>query len=241
MAVAILQARMSSTRLPGKVLMPLAGRPMISRQIERLARCRRLTGLIVATSDAPSDDPLHDHLTAEKVDVFRGSLQDVLARYLDCAHHFGLSGDIVRLTADCPLIDPEVVDEAIDLRARSAVDYVANGRNRTYPRGLDVEVFPLSVLEEAGRHAVDAYDHEHVTPYIYHHPEAFTRADLVHASRNDSHLRWTVDTPRTTPSPPGSMTRSIPQSRTSPPKTSAPCPSPTSNLNIWKPNDRSAP
>lgn len=194
MAVAILQARMSSSRLPGKVLMPLAGRPMISRQIERLARCRRLTRLIVATSDLPSDDPLAAHLTSEGVDVFRGSLEDVLARYLDCAHQFGVTGDIVRLTADCPLIDPAVVDEAIDLRASSGVDYVANGRNRTYPRGLDVEVFPLEALEEAGRHAVDAYDHEHVTPYLYHHPEAFTRRDLVHATRNDSHLRWTVDT-----------------------------------------------
>ena len=195
MAVAILQARMSSTRLPGKVLMPLAGEPMISRQIERLARSRRLSRLIVATSTDPSDDPLHAHLAATGVEVFRGSLQDVLARYMDCAHHFGLSGDIVRLTADCPLIDPDVVDEAIDLRISSGTDYVANGRNRTYPRGLDVEVFPLSVLEEAGRRAVDDYDHEHVTPYIYHHPEAFTRCDLVHASRNDSHLRWTVDTP----------------------------------------------
>lgn len=195
MAVAILQARMSSTRLPGKVLMPLVGRPMISRQIERLGRCKRLSRLIVATSDTPSDDPLAAHLTSEGVEVFRGSLNDVLARYLDCAKHFRLAGDIVRLTADCPLIDPGVVDDAIDLRTSTGVDYVANGRNRTYPRGLDVEVFPLRILEEAGRRAVDDYDHEHVTPYIYHHPEAFSRRDLIDANRNDSHLRWTVDTP----------------------------------------------
>jgi len=195
MTVAILQARMSSTRLPGKVLMPLAGRPMISRQIERLARCTKLTRLVVATSRDPTDDPLHAHLTAEGVDVFRGELQDVLTRYLDCAHHFGLSGDIVRLTADCPLIDPVVVDEAIGLRARSGADYVSNGRDRTYPRGLDVEVFPLSALEQAGRRAVDDYDHEHVTPYLYNNPGSFTRCDLIQTGRNDSRLRWTVDTP----------------------------------------------
>ena len=194
MAVAILQARLSSTRLPGKVLMPLAGKPMISRQIERLMRCQRLSRVIVATSDAPSDDPLHAYLTAEGIAVFRGSLGDVLSRYLDCASHFKLGGDIVRLTADCPLIDPEVVDAAIDLRVKTQADYVGNNRQRTYPRGLDVEVFPLRILEEAGRCAADAYDHEHVTPYIYQHPEKFALRDLVDPDRNDSHLRWTVDT-----------------------------------------------
>jgi len=195
MALAILQARMSSTRLPGKVLMPLAGRPMILRQIERLSRCRQLSRVIVATSTDPTDDPLHANLASEGVDVYRGPLQDVLGRFLGCANEFSLSGDIVRLTADCPLIDPSIVDEAIALRSSSGADYVSNGLKRTYPRGLDVEVFPLQVLEEAGRDAVDAYDREHVTPYIYRHPEVYTCRDLLQAERNDRHLRWTVDTP----------------------------------------------
>ncbi len=195
MALAILQARMSSTRLPGKVLMPLAGRPMILRQIERLSRCRSLSRVIVATSTDPTDDPLHTHLASEGVEVYRGPLHDVLGRFLGCASEFGLSGDIVRLTADCPLIDPSVVDEAIELRKSTGADYVSNSLQRTYPRGLDVEVFPLQILEEAGRDAVDAYDREHVTPYIYRHPEVYTCRDLLQAERNDRHLRWTVDTP----------------------------------------------
>ncbi|OXE37074.1 MAG: flagellin modification protein FlmC [Phenylobacterium zucineum] len=195
MAVAILQARMSSSRLPGKVLMPLAGRPMITRQIERLSRCQRLERVIVATSTDPSDDPLYSQLSAVGVDVFRGSLGNVLARYLACAQHFDLSGALVRLTADCPLIDPMVVDQAIDMQKTTGADYVTNGQHRTYPRGLDVEVFPLSILEDVGARARDAYDQEHVTPYIYHHPEIYTRRDLVNLAGNDSHLRWTVDTP----------------------------------------------
>jgi len=194
MAVAVLQARMSSTRLPGKVMKPLAGRPMIERQIERLRRCRRLGRIIVATSTDPSDDPLAAHLDGLGVDLFRGPLGDVLERYLGAARAFGLSGIMVRLTADCPLADPEVIDAGVELQARLGADYVSNGRRRTYPRGLDVEVFRLSALEAAGREAADPYDHEHVTPFLYHHPERFTQGELVQ-DRDESALRWTVDTP----------------------------------------------
>lgn len=194
MATAILQARMSSTRLPGKVMKPLAGAPMIERQLERLRRCETLDRLIVATSDDPSDDRLAAHLNGLGVDLHRGPLNDVLGRFLGAMDAFGIDGDVVRLTADCPLADPGVIDDGVRLRARLGVDYVSNGRRRTYPHGLDMEVFTAEALRTAGHEATDAYDREHVTPFIYHHPERFSLADLTQ-DRDESRLRWTVDTP----------------------------------------------
>lgn len=194
MATAILQARMSSTRLPGKVMKPLAGRPMVERQLERLRRCDELQRIVVATSDDASDDPLAAHLTGLGVEVFRGSLADVLARYMGAIRAFGVTGPIVRLTADCPLADPGVIDAGVRLHRELGVDYVSNGQRRTYPHGLDMEVFRREALEAAERESQDPYDHEHVTPYIYRHPKRFRLADLVQA-KDESHLRWTVDTP----------------------------------------------
>jgi spore coat polysaccharide biosynthesis protein SpsF len=194
MAVAILQARMSSTRLPGKVMKPLAGRPMVERQLERVSRCQALSRIIVATSTDASDDPLAAHLAGLGVDVFRGSLTDVLSRYMGAARAFGVTGQVVRLTADCPLADPGVIDDCVRLHARLGVDYVSNGRQPTYPHGLDVEAFNLSALEAADREADDPYEREHVTPFIYRRPERFTMAALTQ-DIDESHLRWTVDTP----------------------------------------------
>ncbi|WP_374470739.1 cytidylyltransferase domain-containing protein [Phenylobacterium sp.] len=194
MATAILQARMSSSRLPGKVMKPLAGGPMIERQIERLRRCETLTRLVVATSTEPSDDALAAHLATIGVEVFRGPLEDVLGRFVTCVQALKVEDDLVRLTADCPLIDPEVVDACVRLRADSGADYCTNGRVRTYPRGLDVEAFTLEALLSAGREATSAYDREHVTPYLYAQGSRFTQAALTQA-RDESDLRWTVDTP----------------------------------------------
>lgn len=194
MAVAILQARMSSTRLPGKVLKPLVGRPMIERQIERLRRCVTLQRIIVATSTEPSDDPLADHLTGLGVDLFRGSLTDVLDRYLGAARAFDVTGQVVRLTADCPLADPQVIDDCVRLHADLGVDYVSNGRQRTYPHGLDVEAFDMAALVASAAETRDPYDREHVTPFIYRHPQRFSVAALTQET-DESHLRWTVDTP----------------------------------------------
>jgi spore coat polysaccharide biosynthesis protein SpsF len=194
MAVAILQARMSSTRLPGKVMKPLLGRPMIERQLERLDRCATLDRIIVATSVDVSDDPLAAYLQEIGVDLFRGSLGDVLDRYLATTRAYSVEGQVVRLTADCPLADPGVIDDCVRLHAKLGVDYVSNGRRRTHPHGLDVEVFGLDALEAAAKEATDPYDREHVTPYIYRNPARFTSADLVQ-SKDESRLRWTVDTP----------------------------------------------
>ena len=194
MAVAILQARMSSSRLPGKVMKPLAGRPMVERQIERLRRCETLSRLVVATSDDPSDDVLASFLKDIGVEVYRGSLADVLGRYVGAIEALGIGGQIVRLTADCPLADPGVIDDCVRLQARLGVDYCSNGRNRTYPRGLDVESFDAEDLLTAGREATDPYDREHVTPFLYRPGALFTQGELVQ-DRDESALRWTVDTP----------------------------------------------
>lgn len=194
MAVAILQARMSSSRLPGKVMKPLAGRPMVERQIERLRRCETLSRLVVATSDDPSDDVLASFLKDIGVEVHRGPLADVLGRYVGAIEALGISGQVVRLTADCPLADPGVIDECVRLQAVLGVDYCSNGRNRTYPRGLDVESFDAEDLLTAGREATDPYDREHVTPFLYRPGAPFTQGELVQA-RDESALRWTVDTP----------------------------------------------
>ena len=193
MAAAILQARMSSTRLPGKVMRPLAGRPMIERQIERLRPCATLDRLIVATSDDASDDPLAEHLAGMGVEVFRGSLHDVLDRYVGAARACGARGVIVRLTADCPLADPEVIDDCVRLRAERDVDYASNGLRRTYPRGLDVEAFNVEALLAAHREAADPYDREHVTPFLYRRPDRY-RLGNVKSPDNHGEMRWTVDT-----------------------------------------------
>lgn len=194
MATAVLQARMSSSRLPGKVLRPLLGQPMILRQIERLRRCRRLDRIVVATSDHPSDDILAETLAGTGVEVVRGPLEDVLGRFLKVIETLGLTGDMVRLTADCPLADPDVIDACIDLRREGGFDYASNGQVRTWPRGLDVEAFTVEALQRAGAEAVSDYDREHVTPWLYRPGSPFRRGDLVQA-RDDSALRWTVDLP----------------------------------------------
>lgn len=194
--VIIVQARMGSTRLPGKVLKPLAGAPMLQRQLERLQRCRHVDKIVVATTESPKDDAIVQ--LAEQMDgigIFRGPEDDVLARFLGAARAHD-ADVVVRVTADCPLIDPEVIDAAIELYAarQPKVSYVSNGFIRTYPRGLDVEVFPFCALKEAEAETASASDREHVTPFIWRQPDRYPRADLVDSDDNSA-LRWTVDTP----------------------------------------------
>ncbi len=194
MILAVLQARMSSTRLPGKVMADLVGAPMILRQIERLGRSGRLDRILVATSIDPSDDGLAATLALHDIPVHRGPLDDVLARYEGAlASH--PAEIVVRLTADCPLADPEAVDATIDLLTARGLDYAANTpAHRTYPKGLDVEVMRADALLRAAREARDAYEREHVTPYLYRHPEMFTQ-DFISQDRDEGELRWTVDRP----------------------------------------------
>lgn len=191
--VAIMQARMSSSRLPGKVLHPLCGRPMFLRQIERLRRCKMIDEIIVATSTGPEDGAIADACISEGIPCFRGSLTDVLDRYHEAAAFAGNPTHVVRLTADCPLADPEVIDACIDLHLRSAADYTSNTIERHFPKGLDVEVMTANALETAWREGTSAYDREHVTPYLYGHPEQF-RLETLKADFDRGDWRWTVDT-----------------------------------------------
>jgi spore coat polysaccharide biosynthesis protein SpsF len=194
MILAILQARMSSTRLPGKVMADVVGAPMILRQIERLGRSQRLDRILVATSIDPSDDGLAAMLALHDIPVHRGPLDDVLARYEGAlaAHPAEI---VVRLTADCPLADPGVIDATIDFLTTRGLDYAANTpARRTYPKGLDVEVMRAEALLRAAREAEDPYEREHVTPYLYRHPEMFAQ-DFISQGQDEGELRWTVDRP----------------------------------------------
>jgi spore coat polysaccharide biosynthesis protein SpsF len=185
---------MSSTRLPGKVLADVAGAPMILRQIERLRRCRRLEGIVVATSDDASDDGLAELLVLQGVAVHRGSLEDVLGRFAGALETYP-APVVVRLTADCPLADPGIVDAVIGLLIDEDLDYAANTpAHRTYPKGLDVEVMQAKCLLRAAREATDPYEREHVTPYLIRHPELFSQVFLSQDS-DEGEVRWTVDRP----------------------------------------------
>jgi len=193
MILAILQARMSSRRLPGKVLMDLHGSPMIMRQIRRIQQSQQINKLVVATSSEASDQPLIDVCTANNVSWFAGDLHDVLKRFYDCATQFKPE-QVVRLTADCPLADPVIIDEVIEHHLERGNDYTTNAFPHTFPDGLDVEVIRFSALEQTHKQAVSAYDREHVTTYIRDHSERFTISSVC-CEADLSRQRWTVDYP----------------------------------------------
>lgn len=192
---AIVQGRMGSTRLPGKVMRSLQGRPMIDHVLERLGRVPEVSEVVVATSTRTVDDPLARHLQAAGIRVFRGSETDVLGRYY-CAALEVQAQVIVRVTADCPLISPSVTGRVVQayLSAVPPCDYVSNSRQRSYPRGLDIEVFSFRALEKAHREATRPEDREHVTPYIWRQPDVF-RLGIEIGEVDRSNLRLTVDTP----------------------------------------------
>lgn len=221
--VAIIQARMGSQRLPGKVLLDIAGQPMLARVYERTRLAGAVDQVVVATTDQPDDDPIAELCEGRGYACYRGSLPDVLDRYCQAARQFGAEV-IVRVTADCPLIDPGVIDRTVEafygLTApqdqplstglpgeiqpasaspwQPAYDFAANRLpppwGRTYPIGLDVEVCTATALEAAWREADLPYQREHVMPFFYDNLQRF-RVLLVNAEANFGALRWTVDTP----------------------------------------------
>ena len=195
--VAIIQARMSSTRLPGKVLLDLGGRSVLSRMVERVKLAKRVKRVVVATTVDPSDDPIIDVCTRERIDVFRGSLPDVLDRYYQAAKLFQ-ADVVVRLTADCPLIDPDLIDQTIEALFEQQADFSCNRLpppfQRTYPIGLDVEVCTFDALERAWKEASEKRQREHVLPYLYEVEGRFKMVQLNY-SRDLGSLRWTLDTP----------------------------------------------
>ena len=191
MIVAVLQARMSSSRLPGKVLKPILGKPMLELHIERINRCHLIDSLIVATSDHPKDDCIANLCEQLDINCFRGSLPNVLERIYLAAQPLN-PAHVVRLTGDCPVADPEVIDAVINKHLSSGADYCSNCHPHSFPDGLDVEVMQFSALEQAAKDANTDYQKEHVTPFILQHPELFKLENYTD-QQDFSHLRWTVD------------------------------------------------
>ena len=193
--IAIMQARMSSTRLPGKVLMPVAGRPMLAWEVERVKPARLVDELIIATSTNQHDDPVAELAEQLGVSCFRGSEDDVLDRYYQAAHRFKAEA-VVRLSADNPLVDGNFVDWVVGEYNSADADYVAAapGKDRGLPLGLAAEAFSFSALETSWREAKTPAWREHVTPYIRHNPDRFQVRYLT-APNDYSHLRLAVDKP----------------------------------------------
>lgn len=190
-AKAIIQARMGSTRLPGKVLLKVKGKTMLEYLIERLKSARNIEEIIVATTTERQDVPIVGLLQKLNIRTFCGSEDDVLDRYYRASREYG-ADHIVRITADCPLMDPDVVDKVVEEYFKSDADYCSNVLERTYPIGEDVEVFKYSALECTRENAQLAYEREHVTPYMKKHPELF-KLKNVKNSRDLSMKNWTLD------------------------------------------------
>lgn len=190
--IAIIQARMGASRLPGKPLKQVLGKYLIEYLVDRLRLSKTLNGICVATTDNPKDQAIVDWCHRHYVSVVRGSEPDVLSRYLQAAYQ-SHADIIVRITADCPLMDPLIVDKVVNEFLQGDYDYVSNTLERSYPRGMDVEVFSLQALERAAKEAVQPAEREHVTLYIYQHPEFF-KIKNVSADVDGSMHRWTVDT-----------------------------------------------
>jgi len=190
--VAIIQARMGSTRLPGKVLKDLAGETVLARVLARVKRSATISEVVVANSDAAADDVIVAECKRLGTRVFRGNEEDVLDRYCRAAQ-FAKAEIVVRITADCPLIDPTITDKTINAFLKELPDFASNVLIRTYPRGLDTEVMSMKTLERAWREASERYQRAHVAPYIYQHSERF-KLLAVQGEENHSDLRWTLDT-----------------------------------------------
>ena len=190
--VTIIQARMGSSRLPGKVLMDLGGDTVLSRVVRRSCRAKLTTQTIVATTSLAKDDVVASECERLGVAVFRGSETNVLDRYYQAAlqHQAAI---VVRVTADNPLVDPDLIDDVVLAILTSHADYVNNRSPRLYPQGLDVEAFTFVALQQAWRQAMKQYEQEHVTPYFYEHPELFDCVS-VRGPFDCSHYRWTLDT-----------------------------------------------
>ena len=187
---------MGSTRLPGKILMELSGKPILAHVVDRLRYSKLINNVIIATTDLTEDNQLEEFCLENKIDYFRGSSNNVLSRYYGTAKKYS-SDLIIRITADCPVIDPIIIDEMLGMYIESTktekVDYLSNVHPRTFPRGLDTEIFTFSALEKVFNDAGKKYEQEHVTPYFYQNPELFSIKNFSNQKDYSFH-RWTVDT-----------------------------------------------
>jgi|LakMenEpi03Aug12_release.lakeMendotaPanAssembly.Ray.scaffolds.fasta_scaffold71367_6 spore coat polysaccharide biosynthesis protein SpsF len=189
--VAVLQARMSSSRLPNKVMLKVNGQPMIYWQIKRIKQALSIDHLVVATSTDSTDDPLVEFLTLNEVDVFRGSLNDVLSRFISVQEKIEPTA-IIRLTADCPFVMPELIDRMAFRFHQSEVDCLSNTVNPTYPDGLDIEIVKATAMIKLNHFELTAEEREHVTLGIYRRPNLFT-IENFQGDEDLSENRWTVD------------------------------------------------
>ena len=192
--IIIVQARMGSTRFPGKILKKVMGRPLLEYQIERLNKVKNVDDVVIATTTNEKDTPVQELCDALKCSYFRGSESDVLSRFYGAAEEFNAEC-IVRINSDCPLIDPSVVEGMIEHYVKhSDLDYLSNILQKSYPIGLHTEVFSMEVLRKVNEQAMDPLEREHVTPYIYRNPIMFKL--FSYAIGDDlSKYRWTVDYP----------------------------------------------
>ena len=193
MILAVLQARTASTRMPGKVMAPICGEPMIWRQLERIRTARSISKVVVATTVDPSDDGLAAFLLGRGCSVHRGEFKNVLGRFSACAEAWDAS-HVVRLSADCPLIDPQLIDAAVGLALKAGADYVGNLEQRTYPQGLEVEVATALALAAADREAWEQRDRSDPTLFIRERPDRFSHSCLTQA-RDLSAMHWNVERP----------------------------------------------
>jgi spore coat polysaccharide biosynthesis protein SpsF len=188
---AIIQARMDSTRLPGKVLMKLNGISILQCLFEQLNSSISLNQKILATTINKSDDIISNFANLNDLELFRGNSSDVLDRFYQCAKQFKIK-HIVRITSDCPLIDPEIIDKTIQKYKTGRFDYVNNFYKKRYPYGSEVEVFSFETLEKTWKEANHLSEREHVTPFIYNNPNRFSIGH-IEPSEDYSHLHWAVD------------------------------------------------
>lgn len=193
---AIIQARLGSTRLPGKIFKGISGKPMLWHIVNRLFHSNLIDAIIVATTNLPEDDKVQEFCEMNNILFYRGSSEDVLSRYYEAAAKFK-ADLIIRITSDCPVIDPLIIDNMLEYffeeNQSIELDYLSNVHPRTFPRGLDTEIFSFNSLTIAHNEATQQYEREHVTPYIYNHPEKFRIKNFVNEKDYSFH-RWTVDT-----------------------------------------------
>ncbi len=192
--VVIVQTRIGSTRLPKKVLKKIKNKMILDYVIERLMFCKRVNDVIIATTTKKKDDVLEKYAINNGIKYFRGNEEDVLSRYYNAAKQFK-ADIIVRITSDCPLIDPEIVDDIIKKHIENKADYTSNTIKRTYPRGVDTEVFNFNTLEDTYNNANEEYHREHVTPYMREHPDKFNLQNIeAEGTLRRPDIRITIDT-----------------------------------------------
>ncbi len=192
MISAIIQARLASTRLPRKVLKDLNGKPLIEQIINRLNFCKKIDNIVLATTTSKIDDELVDWCQRNGISYFRGDECNVLKRYYDAATEFN-SGVIIRVTADDPFKDPQIIDSVVELLLANRLDFAYNNAPPSFPEGLDTEVFTYEAIKRAAEADTTDFEKEHVTQYFYHNPQMFRNQNLSY-KENISHIRLTIDT-----------------------------------------------